>query len=67
MILDGSSTTQSPNILVRLKQKRARLVGLNGAFSLVRIFAPPTAFAPKPHLAYDGDNDSRNGKKEAPS
>jgi hypothetical protein len=27
----------------------------------------PRNFAPKPHLAYDGANDSRNGKKEAPS
>jgi len=27
----------------------------------------PRNFAPKPHLAYDGGNHSRKGKKEAPS
>jgi hypothetical protein len=53
---------------IRAVGNEPRLVGLREpVVSPARIFAPPPAFAPKPHLAYDGDNGSRNGKKEAPS
>jgi hypothetical protein len=38
-----------------------------GLFHRPAFLLPPPAFAPKPYLAYDGANDSQNGKKEAPS
>ncbi len=45
-----------------------RLVGLcEPAVSPTPHIARSSSFAPGSHLAYDGDNDSRKGKKEAPS
>jgi hypothetical protein len=43
-----------------------RLVGLHEP-PYHRLLPVLRAFAPKPYLAYDGANDSQNGKKEAPS
>jgi hypothetical protein len=54
---------------IGIAKNEPRLVGFHApAASFGPRYLPvPPAFAPKPHLAYDGDNDSRNGKKEAPS